>query len=165
MTAPASITIWFSGLPVSVNRAWRVGRKNFFRSKKYNEYLAEVAERLRRIGSPVCPWAAIQVTIWFFPPDRRAYDADNRTKTLFDALTKAGFWSDDKIVTRVDCRRGDATRGGITVIRVEPPAVKDTDGLPESIAVKIEDIRKTHKINKRCRDGKNSKKRREIHKP
>lgn len=165
MAEPASITIWFNGLPVSVNRAWRMGRKNWFRSVHYREYLDAVAERLARIGSPVCPWNAIQVTIWFFPPDRRAYDADNRTKTLFDALTKAGFWPDDSIVTRVDCRRGDVARGGITVIRVEPPAVKDTDDLPESITDKINEIREKHRINKRCRDGKNSKKRREIHKP
>lgn len=156
MTAPASITIWFNGLPVSVNRAWRMGRKNWYRSKHYTEYLDAVANRLKSLGSPVCPWGAIQVTIWFFPPDRRAYDADNRTKTLFDALTKTGFWPDDKIVTRVDCRRGDVARGGITVIRVEPPAVEDTDGLPESITDKINEIRNTRKKNKRCRNGKDN---------
>ena len=159
MTAPASVTIWFNGLPVSVNRAWRMGGRKWFRSKQYTEYLAAVAERLARIGSPVCPWNAIQVTIWFFPPDRRAYDADNRTKTLFDALTKAGFWPDDSIVTRVDSRRGNVTPGGITVIRVEPPAVEDTEGLPASITDKINDIRNTRKKDKRCRNGKDSKKR------
>ena len=148
-----SITLVFNGLPVSVNAAWRMGGRKWFRSKTYTDYIEGVSASLLLMGKPVCPWSDIQVTVWFFPPDRRKYDADNRSKTLFDALTQAGFWTDDSIVTRVDCRRGAVAKGGLTVVKVEPPQVQDTDGLPQEIVERIAKIREIHKKVKRRKNG------------
>lgn len=36
----------------------------------------------------------------FYEPDRRARDTDNFNKAPWDALTKAGFWTDDKLVRK-----------------------------------------------------------------
>ncbi len=36
-----------------------------------------------------------------FPPDNRIRDLDNYNKALFDALTNAGVWEDDRQVKRM----------------------------------------------------------------
>lgn len=46
------------------------------------------------------------VTIDLFPPNRRIYDADNRIKTLLDAMTRCGFWADDSLVNEIIVRKG-----------------------------------------------------------
>ena len=40
----------------------------------------------------------IDVKMVITPPDRRKRDIDNICKTLWDALTLAGMWTDDRLI-------------------------------------------------------------------
>jgi len=55
------------------------------------------------------------------PPDKRARDVDNVRKVVADALTKAGFWSDDsnKVLTREAFEWTPALPGGVICLTVE----------------------------------------------
>lgn len=55
------------------------------------------------------------------PPDRRARDLDNLRKVVADALTRAGFWSDDsnKVLVRESFEWSEPTAGGEVSLLVE----------------------------------------------
>ena len=55
------------------------------------------------------------------PPDRRARDIDNVRKVVADALTRAGFWTDDsnKVLRRESFEWTDPVPGGRIALTVE----------------------------------------------
>lgn len=135
------VWLWFRGLPISTNRIWRYygGMRE---SPEYRQYRKEVGKMLTANGSPRCPWRSVSVTVWLFPPDRRKFDADNRFKALFDALSdsKDGkdirFWKDDSVVC--ECRAvriAEPVERGATVVKVEPREETDVSGadIPEAV--------------------------------
>lgn len=60
---------------------------------------------------------------------RAAADLDNRTKALFDALTKAGLWLDDSQIDSYRVTRGEIVKGGsvtVTIREFAAPAAEKT---------------------------------------
>ena len=62
----------------------------------------------------------MQVTLRLFPPHNRDYDVDNRIKPSLDALTKTGFWLDDRYVRKIVAVDCEPVVGGAVVALVEP---------------------------------------------
>ena len=142
------IVLWFGGLPVSVNRAFRAGKGKYFRSKEYDLYIERTRFEMMRFGWPRAPWPRVHVTVWLFPPNRQKYDADNRTKTLLDALTHSGFWEDDSVVKRLDVLRGEVPDpGGATIVAAECADADEMFGMPASLKEMI--LRKREETKKR----------------
>lgn len=85
--------------PPTVNTYWRSivikGQSRVLISSRGREYQADVAKFCMVQRAPHRLPGRLGVTITAHPPDRRARDLDNLTKSLLDSLTKAGVWSDD----------------------------------------------------------------------
>lgn len=100
--------------PPSVNTYWRNTRKGVlisasgrcFRSNAF----AAVLQQLKRRPQPIT--VNVQVTVLLFPPDKRQRDLDNYLKALFDSLTHAGIWGDDRQIKRFTVEWGPVTKGG-----------------------------------------------------
>ena len=105
--------------PPSVN-AWKTPFRNrMILSKRGREYRAAVAAELVRLGLHG-EWldGELAVSVTLHPPSLRRYDVDNFTKSLFDALTAAGFWLDDSQVSRMTVEKGEKVAGGKLVVKV-----------------------------------------------
>ena len=73
------------------------------RVHKFRKDVAKITDEFRAHDALVyydCPMAML---IELFPPSKRRYDVDNRTKGVFDALEHAGVYPDDMLVR--DCRQ------------------------------------------------------------
>ena len=105
--------------PPSVN-AWKTPFRNrMILSKRGREYRTAVAAELVRLGlhgEGLDGELAVSVTL--HPPSLRRYDVDNFTKSLFDALTAAGFWLDDSQVQSMTVEKGVKVKGGNALIKV-----------------------------------------------
>ncbi len=105
--------------PPSVN-AWKTPFRNrMILSKRGREYRAAVAAELVRLGlhgEGLDGDLAVSITL--NPPSLRRYDVDNFTKSLFDALTAAGFWLDDSQVSRMTVEKGEKVAGGAVKISI-----------------------------------------------
>jgi Holliday junction resolvase RusA-like endonuclease len=103
--------------PISVNATYRniqikskTGRMipRTILSKKARLYAEEVKKLIlelnlnnRKITDD------IQVTYIYYPKTNRSYDCANYDKTLSDSLTKAGLYSDDKIIKDIRQIKGE----------------------------------------------------------
>ncbi|HBD5300496.1 TPA: RusA family crossover junction endodeoxyribonuclease, partial [Escherichia coli] len=94
--------------PPSVNTYWRHPNKGAFSGKSLisaagrkfqSAACAAIVEQLRRLPKPTSAPASVEIVL--FPPDNRIRDLDNYNKALFDALTHAGVWEDDRQVKRM----------------------------------------------------------------
>lgn len=94
--------------PPSVNTYWRHPNKGAFAGKSLiseagrkfqSAACAAIVEQLRRLPKPTSAPASVEIVL--FPPDNRIRDLDNYNKALFDALTHAGVWEDDRQVKRM----------------------------------------------------------------
>ncbi len=96
--------------PPSVNTYWRHPNKGAFAGKSL------ISEAGQKSQSAACAAIVEAVTSYttrnqrrhllqwrscLFPPDNRIRDLDNYNKALFDALTHAGVWEDDRQVKRM----------------------------------------------------------------
>ena len=54
----------------------------------------------------------LSVVMTLNPPTLAKYDIDNRTKSVFDALSESGFWVDDEQVDRLTISKGEKVKGG-----------------------------------------------------
>ncbi|MBP2856162.1 RusA family crossover junction endodeoxyribonuclease [Dickeya oryzae] len=111
--------------PPSVNTYWRapnkgplVGRHLISQAGRrfVNSLIASVLEQLQR--KPSTMTQNVSVTVIFYPPDRSRRDLDNYFKAVFDGLTHAGVWLDDKQVKRIVAEWGPITRPGKTEITI-----------------------------------------------
>ncbi len=66
------------------------------------------------------PDGFLEIIIALFPDSKRRSDIDNRIKPLLDALTCAGFWQDDSLISRITIERMPITKGGKAVVVVLP---------------------------------------------
>lgn len=108
--APSANLIW---------RSLRGGR--VYLSPKYREFLeAAYAEYLKQ-GSPRIDdeTPAVQIVLKLFPPSKHAYDVDNRIKPALDALTKLGFWKDDRIVRKITVVANEPVVNGAIVVEID----------------------------------------------
>ncbi|MEC3939920.1 RusA family crossover junction endodeoxyribonuclease, partial [Leclercia adecarboxylata] len=105
--------------PPSVNTYWRAPNKgplagHHLISAKGRAYqsdaCAAIIEQLRRLPKPSSAPAAVEIVL--FPPDARRRDIDNYNKALFDALTHAGIWEDDRQIKRMLVEWGPVTQKG-----------------------------------------------------
>ncbi|WP_447908093.1 RusA family crossover junction endodeoxyribonuclease [Serratia fonticola] len=105
--------------PPSMNSYWRSPNKGALkgrhliseRGRKFRtEAIARVLEQLRRQPKPIT--TNIAVTVVFCPPNKAPRDLDNYFKALFDAMTHAGVWGDDKQIKRIVADWGPVTKGG-----------------------------------------------------
>lgn len=100
--------------PPSVNGYWRATSTGMKisasgRSFRINAFAA-VMEQLKRAPQPIT--VNVEVNVLLFPPDKRHRDLDNYLKALFDSLTHAGVWGDDKQIKRFAVEWGPVTKGG-----------------------------------------------------
>lgn len=109
--------------PPSVNGYWRTFRNRQILSAKAREYRAEV---LKHREDPYCSWPVlclderVRVHLLLCPPDRRDRDIDNYTKGVFDALTHACVWVDDKQVKSLGVDWGECTgKPGSVLVTIE----------------------------------------------
>ena len=119
-------SLTFPGLPLSTNRAWRAGvgrignRARYYKSALYIDYCDSIAAFVARSRVKIPnDWKFVGVELILSPPTRRDVDVDNRFKSLFDALTNCGFWSDDKIVADVRASLTEPIKGGRTIVIFE----------------------------------------------
>ena len=107
--------------PPSTNHTWRKGKGRVFLSAQTRTYRAAVASIVMasRMARPII--GAIEVRVTLCPPDKRRRDEDNFAgKALFDAMTKAGVWSDDSQIRRKVVEWGDVVKGGCVRIEILP---------------------------------------------
>lgn len=106
----------------TANLIWRTFKGRTVLSKEYREFIAAVAAAVK--VKTVWEYVAVYVTV---RPKRRIGDVGNRSKAVMDALTRAGFWEDDKIVARVVETFAEPLKeypNGATLIVVAPATVK-----------------------------------------
>lgn len=112
--------------PPSANRQWR--KTNYGRV-----YLSKEAEDFNKATK----WALVESNQMRVPKDwkyynvyivlhpaRRSGDVDNREKPVLDALTKAGFWNDDKYVGRCTSDFGDVRKTACISVLITPRTEK-----------------------------------------
>lgn len=97
--------------------------KRFFVTKKAQAYRMQVKVAVvayRGLGMTID--YPVDIVVKMYPPDRRARDTDNVEKVLYDALTHAGLWRDDKLVKRkyVEMCEPDEMKKGYITLEVEP---------------------------------------------
>lgn len=112
--------------PISTNRLYRsVGHRVLIsrEGRAYREAVGVILARLR--PKPLTGPLAVEIDI--HPPNRRAYDLDNRLKSLLDALQHGGAFLDDSQIVRLSARKCPPVPGGMAIVRIE-----ETDGCPDS---------------------------------
>lgn len=60
--------------------------------------------------------------ILVYPATRRIFDLDNLGKSLLDALTKAGVWTDDAQIDSLHFERGPVIKGGTVTVFIRDDA-------------------------------------------
>nr|WP_151411748.1 RusA family crossover junction endodeoxyribonuclease [Escherichia coli] len=120
--------------PPSVNTYWRHPNKGAFAGKSLisaagrkfqSAACAAIVEQLRRLPKPTSAPASVEIVL--FPPDNRIRDLDNYNKALFDVLTHAGVWEDDRQVKRMLVEWGPVIPEGkveITISKYEKASCK-----------------------------------------
>ena len=87
--------------PPSLNRYYRTWRGRILISKAGRLYREEVIKLVRDADLDFGISCDIKVSIGLAPPKNNGWDIDNYTKGLFDALTHAGVWKDDKLIVKM----------------------------------------------------------------
>lgn len=105
--------------PPSVN-VWKTPFRNrMILTKKGREYRIAALERLKELGlNGEKIGVKLSVSLVLHAPTARRYDIDNFCKSLFDALTNAGFWEDDELVFALSIRKGEKIKGGCVDVNV-----------------------------------------------
>jgi len=118
--------------PPSVNTYWRSPTKGPLKgrvliSAKGRAYKSSVRKAVieQLCALPKASSALADVDIVLYPPDLRDRDIDNFNKALFDSLTYASVWVDDKQIKRLCIEWGEKVKGGkveITIVQYKPRA-------------------------------------------
>lgn len=98
-------------------------------SKKGREYRKRVKAAVVDIcGADIQPFTTpVHVLVDLYPPDKRVRDLDNHDgKALFDALTKAGVWTDDSLVKSRWGRMHEKVKYGQCIVTIEEIAEGNT---------------------------------------
>jgi len=103
--------------PNSANTHWRHARGSTYLSADGKAYRDAVAEVMRECPSFAA--ARLRVTITLHPPTKRAFDLGNCDKSLMDALMHAGIFDDDSQIDDQRFLRGDVSKGGWCIVRIE----------------------------------------------
>lgn len=116
--------------PPSVNNTWEIaGKKIIIKPHvvKFRHTARAMAIRQARgramICEPVCVWMV------FYPPDKRRRDLDNLPKSVFDVLTKAKIWQDDKLVHEMHLKWGEEVPLGKAIVKIKRIAERSCEFL------------------------------------
>lgn len=82
-------------------------------AKQYREDVGWLCAGARRFGS-----VEIEMDIVLHQPDRRARDADNNIKALFDALQAARIFNDDVQVQKYTVTKSGVAKFGLMVVKI-----------------------------------------------
>ena len=117
-----TIRIEIPAAPPSANRIWELGKGRAHVSKAATAFYTLTCYAL---GGRVLPssWEAVNVSI-LVAPTQRSGDVDNKIKPVLDALTRARFWQDDRIVAYVSCEFLPPEKRGRTVVYIERAVAK-----------------------------------------
>lgn len=106
-------------MPPSLNNAFlNAAGKGRVRSKAYKAWVEEAGWMVKARRNGLIP-GPVSVTLDICPPNKRAFDLDNRLKPALDLLVACGVLSDDsnKIVKAVSAR--EVTEGPACTITIE----------------------------------------------
>lgn len=108
--------------PPSVNGYWRAtntGMKISASGRSFrSNAIAAILTQLKRRPQPIT--VDVEVTVLLYPPDKRNRDLDNYQKALFDSLTHAGVWVDDRQIKRFTVEWGEQVKQGKAEVTISP---------------------------------------------
>ena len=105
--------------PNSANTHWRHARGRTYVSQSGMRYRAKVGDYIAETEL-VAPDGFLEIIVALYPDSKRRSDIDNRIKPLLDALTHAGFWEDDSLISKITVERMSITKGGKAAVIVLP---------------------------------------------
>ena len=118
----------------STNRIWRTGPHGTYLSPEYKTFLRESQLAWYEQGRPRVR-GELTVHLYLFPPDSRPRDVDNRIKPALDAMTKIGFWEDDRVVKKISATLCEPVERGAIVVEVFQFEKEELKG-PEKFGLK-----------------------------
>jgi len=86
--------------PLSVNKAWRGGRR--YKSSDYVQFERDVLFLLPKLE---CLKGPIKVSYKFYLKNCKITDVDNLIKPLQDILQKAGYFEDDRFIYKIEAEK------------------------------------------------------------
>lgn len=89
--------------PLTVNRAWRGGRR--FQSKEYVQYEKDISMLLPYAENPEGQDREVIVKYTFYIKNYGRSDAGSFEKCLTDILVKRGYIKDDRYIREITCRK------------------------------------------------------------
>ena len=99
--------------PPSVNMWTRSFKGRSILTKKGRQYRVDLASHMTALKlNNEGLEGDLEVKMTLNPPTLRRYDIDNFCKSLFDGLTKVGFWNDDEQIVDLHIKKGEKTKGG-----------------------------------------------------
>lgn len=94
----------------------RWGKHLSVKGKKFKDAVAVECQEQNVFGARIDK--PVELSVIFYPPDRRIRDLDNHLKSLQDALTEAQVWEDDSLVDQGHQYRGNVCKGGRVLVRI-----------------------------------------------
>lgn len=94
-------------------------RKRVFVTKSGQRYRLAIKADLMKADAIKRYDVPLSVKMKIVPPDRRRRDIDNICKTLFDALTLAGLWTDDKLIKKLTVEVVEPTKPGYIEMEID----------------------------------------------
>lgn len=103
--------------PPTVNHMFGQAGTRKYLKKSGHEFRKSVSESVAELGISLGD-IRLAVFVSLFAPTRRAYDIDNRIKSLLDALQHAGLFEDDEQVDVLWVMRKQVVKGGLCKVVV-----------------------------------------------
>ena len=110
---PPSVNHYYISRVVKTKTGMRVMKSIGPKGKKFRQDVIDT------VGTVEMFTGNVKVLINVYPPDRRKRDLDNLLKSTLDALTHAGVYEDDSLITRLSIRKREIEKGGRLVIMVK----------------------------------------------
>lgn len=101
--------------PISVNRYYKHTRKGVniseegMKFRRVVSFIVAANRRHHNITNRIID-EPVEITVEYYPDNNRVHDIDNPLKCLFDSLTKAQVWTDDKLVKKCTMIMNDVDR-------------------------------------------------------
>jgi crossover junction endodeoxyribonuclease RusA len=114
--------VLFLPFPPTINHYYVSGRaRQRFVSAAGSTFRGAVGKSLEEHGASNLKLdIRLNVEVILYPPDKRTRDLDNYMKSLLDALTYGGLWTDDGLIDQLAIFRGENLKGGLTKVEVNP---------------------------------------------
>jgi crossover junction endodeoxyribonuclease RusA len=116
-TMPYPPTLNHYHQPVRIGKSVRI-----IKGAKARQYAKDMELHLESLGlrnEMINESVKLSVTLTLNPPTLARYDVDNRAKGVLDALSNANFYADDSQIHRLTVIKGEKTKGGNVIVKVE----------------------------------------------